>query len=146
STNAGYADAPTNTRDPHRQICPWFSNADRTITGMASSRSVSSNTSVGFLPPSSRLIVLNSGAAVRAISAPVLVPPVNETVGTFGCATSAAPAFAPYPCTTLNTPAGRPASRHSSVSRWAVVGVNSDGLATTVLPVARAGATFQVNR
>src|SRR5262249_2042460 len=100
----------------------------------------------GFLPPSSSVTFLNSGAAVRAISAPVTVPPVNEIVFTAGWATMAAPAFAPVPWTTFNTPGGSPASRQISVSRWAVIGVNSDGLATAVLPVARAGATFQVNR
>jgi len=35
---------------------------------------------------------------------------------------------------------------HNSASRYAVMGVNSDGLATAVLPVATAGATFQVSR
>ena len=45
---------------------------------------------------------------MRAISAPVLVPPVNEIAGTRGCATIAAPTFGPKPCTTLSTPGGSP--------------------------------------
>ena len=46
----------------------------------------------------------------------------------------------------LSTPGGSPTSAHSSASIDAVSGVSSDGLATTVLPVASAGAIFQVNR
>ena len=33
STNFGYSFSSTNSREPHRQICPWFSNAERTIVG-----------------------------------------------------------------------------------------------------------------
>ena len=59
-------------------------------------------------------------------------------------AISGAPASAPKPCTTLNTPSGRPASWAMSASRDAVSGAHSDGLSTTVLPAANAGAIFQV--
>jgi hypothetical protein len=40
----------------------------------------------------------------------------------------------------------KPASIASSPSRAAVHGVTSDGLATTALPAASAGAIFHVNR
>ena len=33
---------------------------------------------VGFLPPNSKLIFLNMGAAMRAMCWPVAVPPVKE--------------------------------------------------------------------
>jgi hypothetical protein len=46
----------------------------------------------------------------------------------------------------LKTPGGKPASVPSAASRWAVSGVSSEGLPTTVLPVASAGATFQLKR
>jgi len=46
----------------------------------------------------------------------------------------------------LSTPLGKPISAASSPSIVAVTGVTSDGLATTVLPAASAGAIFQVNR
>src|SRR5262245_39683139 len=101
---------------------------------------------LGFFPPSSRAIFLNMGAAVRAISAPVIVPPVNDNVRTFGCFTSAAPALAPRPCTMLRTPAGSPAFWHNSPSKYAVIGVISEGFATAVLPHASAGAIFQVSK
>ena len=42
------------------------------------------------------------------------------------------------PCRTLNTPAGRPASSHSSAIHSEADGSFSDGLSTTVLPVAMA--------
>ena len=71
---------------------------------------------------------------------PGSVPPVKTTFLTSGCSVSAAPAVGPRPGTTLSTPAGMPASRAMSPSSSAVSGVCSDGLSTTVLPVARAGA------
>ena len=46
----------------------------------------------------------------------------------------------------LSTPFGKPICAASSPSIVAVCGVISDGLATTVLPAASAGAIFQVNR
>ena len=42
------------------------------------------------------------------------------------------------PCSTLKTPAGRPASAHSSAIQLAADGSFSDGLTTTVLPAAMA--------
>src|SRR5690606_23528557 len=77
---------------------------------------------------------------------PTAVLPVKETALTAGCTTMASPTFGPRPCTTLSTPAGNPISAASAPSIVAVTGVTSDGLATTVLPAASAGAIFQVNR
>lgn len=57
---------------------------------------------------------MNSGAAVRAIAAPVVVPPVNEIVLTVGWATMAAPVLAPRPWTRFKTPGGNPTSWHTS--------------------------------
>jgi hypothetical protein len=45
----------------------------------------------------------------------------------------------------LKTPSGTPAADITSASRVADAGVSSDGLTTTLLPQARAGATFQVS-
>src|SRR5580765_5283043 len=101
---------------------------------------------LGFLPPSSSESFLNIGAAARAISSPVAVPPVKEIAFTPLCPTIAEPTFAPRPWTMFRTPDGRPASIQSLDSRYAVIGVTSDGFATTVQPAAMAGAIFQVNR
>lgn len=60
-----------------------------------------------------------------------------------GCYTNGS--FKTHPQTTFTTPAGRPASLKSLVMYMALSGVSSDGLMTTVHPVARAGAIFQEN-
>ena len=54
----------------------------------------------------------------------------------------ASPITSPDPVSAFATPAGRPASISSSPSLKADSGVCSAGLRTTVLPAARAGATF----
>lgn len=112
----------------------------------ASSRSASAKTRPAFLPPSSKETGASRAAAARMIAVPVRDAPVKATASTPGCSVSHWPAESgPRPCTRLKTPAGTPASAITSASRQAVPGVSSDGLATTVLPVARAGATFQVS-
>src|SRR3546814_8582514 len=80
------------------------------------------------------------------MSLPTVVLPGNDTALTAGCTTIASPTFGPSPCTMLSTPAGRPIFAASSPNIVAVIGVISDGFATTVLPAASAGAIFQVNR
>src|SRR5688572_13536879 len=101
---------------------------------------------VAFLPPISSDTFLNIGAAADAMLAPVAVPPVKLIVETSGCATISWPTFLPVPCTMFRTPGGSFTSRHTCPSIHAVQGVSSLGLATTVLPVASAGAIFHVNR
>src|SRR5690606_20270797 len=81
-----------------------------------------------------------------AIRRPTAVLPVNDTAFNAGCSTSGSPTSGPSPWTMLSTPAGSPISAASAPSRVAVCGVTSEGLATTVLPAAGAGAIFQVNR
>src|SRR6266446_7786223 len=100
----------------------------------------------GFFPPSSNVTFLNIGAHASATFFPVTVPPVKEIVLIFGCAVIAAPTFGPVPWTMLSTPFGRPASRQTSQSRYAVIGVSSLGLAMAVFPTAIAGAIFQLNK
>jgi hypothetical protein len=48
------------------------------------------------------------------------------------------------PCTTLKTPAGKPASSVRSAKREQERGAHSGGFRTTVQPAARAGAVFHV--
>ena len=90
---------------------------------------------------------MKRGAATRAISAPVRVLPVNEIALTLGCATSAAPARRAGAVDDVEHP-GREARPRAQIfeSRYAVIGVTSEGLATTVQPAASAGAIFQVRR
>ena len=77
------------------------------------------------------------------MSLPVAVSPVSDTMPTSGWRTIVSPAGTPSPVTTLNTPRGK-MSAASSAMRSAVRGVSSEGLSTTVLPVARAGPIFQI--
>ena len=133
-------------REPHRQICPEFWNAERTIVPSCARQSLSANTRVGFLPPNSSDSFFSIGAASDAMRRPTAVLPVNEIALTSGCATSGSPTSGPSPWTMLSTPVGKPMPAASSPSSVAVCGVTSDGLATTVLPAASAGAIFQVNR
>jgi len=101
---------------------------------------------LGFLPPISNDALTNRCAVCAASSRPTRVEPVKLSARTSGCATSAAPARGPRPCTMFSVPGGNPASAHSSPRRCAVIGVISLGFATTQFPAASAGAIFQVSR
>ncbi len=68
--------------------------------------------------------------------------PVIEIMLTLGWLISALPTLSPRPSTTLTTPSGSTSARIRA-SFSAVSGVCSDGLNTTVLPPAMAGASFQ---
>src|SRR5215475_11164580 len=72
---------------------------------------------------------------------PTSVEPVNATLLTPGCATTAAPVW-PAPVNTLTTPGGNSACWHTSASSNAVSGVVSAGFSTQVFPAASAGASF----
>ena len=110
----------------------------------AASRSASAKTTKGPLPPSSAVKGTRFRAAAPPTSRPVSEEPVKLTRRTRGWATSAAPASSPIPCTTLNTPAGNPASSVRSARSEQESGAHSGGLRTTVHPAASAGAVFQV--
>ena len=72
---------------------------------------------------------------------PARTDPVIETICGTGCSTRARP-VSRSPATTLKTPGGRCSAISSAISR-VEAGVVSDGLSTTVLPAAMAGAHFQ---
>ena len=63
------------------------------------------------------------------------VEPTKEIAATSGdCSRPSTASLSPW--STLNTPSGRPASRHSAASHTAALGFFSLGLRTTVLPAA----------
>ncbi|MNH13132.1 hypothetical protein D3C79_726950 [compost metagenome] len=111
---------------------------------MAASISASSNTSTGALPPSSMCMRFTLSAVAPMMCAPVGMEPVSDTMRTLGWVTSGLPTVWPRPNRILSTPGGS-RSCASSPRRRAVSGVSSEGLITTVLPAAKAGATFQAN-
>src|SRR6266545_3811747 len=125
------------------QRWPAFEKADATAQRTELSRSASSQTTSAFLPPSSRQTFASRRPAVSEIQRPLAAEPVKLTRSTSGCSTSAAPASAPSPCTTLSTPAGSPVSTQIVANRWADAGVASEGFSTAPLPQNTAGNTFQ---
>ena len=125
------------------QSWPQLAKAPTIAPSAAASRSASSNTTNGALPPSSMCTRLTVPAASRMTLAPVRVEPVTEISATSSWRASTPPTSGPGPGITLSTPGGRPASSARRPSMSAVSGVSSDGLSTTVLPAASAGPIFQ---
>ena len=72
----------------------------------ARSRSASSKTMTGFLPPSSKCTRFSVGAPCAMMSEPVADSPTKPMALIAGCSVSALPASSPRPCTRLSTPAG----------------------------------------
>src|SRR2546430_388577 len=103
----------------------------------ALSRSASSNTTKGDLPPSSSDSFLCESAVALRIARPTSVEPVKAILSTSGCTTNASP-VEPSPVTIFTTPGGSPTSLQSSANARAVSGVNSAGFNTTVFALATA--------
>ncbi|MCY1363619.1 hypothetical protein D9M69_503870 [compost metagenome] len=103
--------------------------------------SASLQTITGALPPSSRWVRLRVRAAAWRIFWPVTISPVSDTMRTRGWLTSGLPTLSPPPQMTFSTPGGR-ISANAGASASTDSGVCSDGLNTTVLPAASAGAIF----
>src|SRR3954469_21639473 len=137
-------DLCANTRLPAMQVCPAAAKIPATTPMEALATSASPKTMFGDLPPSSSVEPMNRDAVEEAMRAPVAVLPVNEILARRRSSTSAAPASAPKPVTTLMTPGGKPAWSASAARRSTVAEVYSDGLMTMVLPVAREGASLLV--
>ncbi len=111
----------------------------------AASRSASSNTMNGALPPSS-IDVRFTVPAQSAISfLPTAVEPVKVNLRTIGLEVISAPISEVLPATILMTPAGTPARSASSTKANADKGVRFAGLHTTVQPAASAGAILRVS-
>src|SRR5437660_1283343 len=85
----------------------------------AASRSASSKTMKGALPPSSRESFLTVPAHWAMRIFPISVEPVKESLRTMGLEVSSAPISVAEPLTTLSTPRGRPARAASSASATA---------------------------
>ena len=110
----------------------------------AASRSASSKTMNGALPPSSSESFLIVGAHCSASKRPTWVEPVNVSLRTMGFEVISPPMSFGAPVTMLNTPAGTPARSASTASASAENGVASAGFKTIGQPAARAGPTLRV--
>jgi len=128
----------------HTQVCPLCRYLDSTAAVTAASRSASSKTRNGALPPSSSVRRLTVSAHCADSSLPTSVEPVNEISRTAGLAHRVRPMAGASPVITLSTPAGSPARCPSSAMASADSGVCSAGLSTTVQPAASAGAALRV--
>ena len=113
------------------------------IPSTAEARSALSKTITGALPPSSRWATFTSAAAAVATAMPARVEPVMETICGILCLVSAAP-VSRSPQTRLQTPFGKMSCIFFTIHAEEA-GVVSEGLSTTVLPAARAGANFQTD-
>ena len=122
------------SRDDAVHRCPAEKNAPLIANSTALSRSASSSTMSGFLPPISSCILPPRANTLAPILRPTAEEPVKVMPATFGCSTSAAPVSAPCPINRLNTPSGRPAREIISARAQAEPHTSSEGLKTTVLP------------
>ena len=109
----------------------------------ATSRSASSSTTIGFLPPISSWNLAMRATQACAMRWPVATEPVKLIALTRLSSSSTWPTSEPRPITRLNTPGGRPARCRMSAIAQALPGTRSAGLSTTALPKASAGAIFQ---
>ena len=108
--------------------------------------SASSKISNGALPPSSSASFFMVSAHWRYSRLPTAVDPVKDSTRTFGLRHITSPASAArVVVTTLNTPAGTPASCASLAMARAQSGVSAAGLATMVQPAASAAPTLRVS-
>ena len=157
----------TYTRDEAKQTCPEFvtsplthlelmlsanSQTDISLVGSsrypathqftALSRSASSKTTAGLLPPSSRVHRLRLLFAARVCTVlPVGTLPVKLTFA-ISMWLAKMPPVLPFPGSTWNTPGGNPASMASFPISAAAKGVFSLGFMMITLPAAKAGAVF----
>src|SRR6201995_4075196 len=98
------------------QVCPVLRNLLPIAPTTAASRSASSNTMNGALPPSSIDVFLIVGAHCASSFAPTSVDPVNDSFRTSGLEVNSAPIADDPPVRMLHTPAGIPARSASTAS------------------------------
>ncbi|MCY1176048.1 hypothetical protein D9M73_163090 [compost metagenome] len=126
------------------QVWPLLRYLEMIAPSTALSRSASSNTMNGALPPSSRETFLMSLAHSAISWRPISVEPVKDSLRTRELPVSSPPTSPALPVTTLSTPAGMPARWASSTRARAEYGVCEAGLRTMVQPAARAGPALRV--
>src|SRR6185437_6547998 len=107
----------------------------------AASRSASSKTMKGALPPSSIEVFFTVAAHCAIKSLPISVEPVKVTLRTVGLDVISPPISLAVPVTQEKTPFGTPASSHKA---RAENGVCEAGFSTIVQPEARAGPALRV--
>jgi len=123
------------------QVWPVAPKMPAIAPAIALSKSASSNTMLGDLPPSSSVTGTRLRPALAAMWRPTSGLPVKLMRFNPGDSTSARPT-APSPVTTLTTPFGTPACSASAANSSVVADACSEGLITAQLPAASAGASL----
>src|SRR5207237_2250954 len=108
-------------------VCPVLRYFDMIAPSTAASRSASSKTMNGALPPSSSdsFFTVLAHCAIRSL--PVSVDPVNDSLRTTGWLVSSAPISVAEPVTTLRPPFGTPARSASAATARRENGARDDG-------------------
>ena len=143
--NSSATEAATWKRLADVQASPMLRILAIIAPSTAASRSASSNTRKGALPPSS-IETLSTCSADCSISVwPTSVEPVKDSLRVRGSAISG-PIVLPLEAavTTLSTPPGRPTSSRIPASASIDSGVSLAGLTTIVQPAAMAGPILRV--
>ena len=136
----------TKIRLAQTQVWPELRNLHAIAPLTAVSRSASSKTMKGALPPSSKDSFFSVSEDCFINSFPTPVDPVNDTFRTVGLDVRASPTSAVFfrALTKFTTPFGIPAREANSAMARDVKGVSPGDLQTTVHPAAMAGPIFRV--
>src|SRR5580704_15329661 len=126
------------------QVCPALRYLEAMAPLTAASRSASSKTMKGALPPSSSDSFFTVPAHCSISSLPISVEPVKVSLRTIGFDVISPPISLAAPVTQEKTPAGTPARSASSHSASAENGVCVAGFSTIVQPAAKAGPHLRV--
>src|SRR5260221_648860 len=126
------------------QVWPALRYFEAMAPLIAASRSASSKTMNGALPPSSIEVFFTVAAHCAISSLPISVEPVKVTLRTIGLPVISPPISLALPVTQLKTPFGTPARSASSHRASAENGVCEAGFSTIVQPEARAGPALRV--
>ena len=145
AANSSATDSCTMKRLAAVQACPMLRNLAARAPSTALSRSASSKTMNGALPPSSIDVRNTFSAACFMSVTPTGVEPVNDTLRRRGSAIIGVDsADDVLVVNTLTTPLGTPTSSRILTKYSVVSGVSVAGLITTVFPAARAGPILRV--
>src|SRR3954454_23015064 len=125
------------------QRSPADPYAAETAASAAMETSASGSTIMWFFAPPSAWQRLPFAVAVSYTYFAIGVEPTKDTAAMSGCCSTASTATL-SPCTTLNTPSGRPASFRSSAVQFDAEGSFSEGFSTNVFPHAIAGAHIHI--
>ena len=126
------------------QVWPVLRNLEAMAPATAASRSASSKTMKGALPPSSRETFFTVPAHCSRSRLPISVEPVKVSLRTTGLAVSSRADGAGGAGDHVEHPGGSPARSASSARARAENGVAEAGLTTRVQPAARAGPALRV--